>query len=421
MEFTEEHAKRLLSKEWLAKSDPATSTPYLMKYDCSVAEQTCCWLVTDTKTVWAEAIGSSQIARRWRSLNLLAPLPFTKPAQEDAWRDYILDLLSKAHTIGGVADLTFELVETRYSDLGFESECEAFKWRWEANALGQKWSSEIISRHLVLPLISLTHLSFASADAMSAVPDVEVEKAVDKLGRTARRTIDTHIKNAISKPRVSTSIRRMTAMFNFVQDLPPVTSTAETPLLQVEQFETEKLTLPPNETKEPEHDNPPTLSSAPARGNNNRERNLPLEPQAQSSSKPAHQSDSATESEGDVEAMDTSRNNKREMQTNISAAAALKETPEHSQLRQTRTSQSPAPLGIPSTSKPPPPAASDSDSSPHRPLKKAKARARASSDEDSEEERKKRVAHLKGSGSNATGGVKRGGTRQPIKRGGKRF
>lgn len=58
---------------------------------------------------------------------------------------------------------------------------------------------------------------------------------------------------------------------------------------------------------------------------------------------------------------------------------------------------------------------SDPDSSPLRSAKKAKT---SFSDEDSEEERRQRVAQLK-SGSGA-GAAKRG-TKQPIKRGGKRF
>ena len=44
-------------------------------------------------------------------------------------------------------------------------------------------------------------------------------KAVDKIGRTARRTVDTHIRNVFAKPRVATTMRRMTAMFNFSPDL----------------------------------------------------------------------------------------------------------------------------------------------------------------------------------------------------------
>jgi hypothetical protein len=44
-------------------------------------------------------------------------------------------------------------------------------------------------------------------------------QAVDKVGRTARRAADTHLKNALAKPRVATSLRRMTAIFSFATDL----------------------------------------------------------------------------------------------------------------------------------------------------------------------------------------------------------
>ncbi|KAG5652327.1 hypothetical protein H0H81_005395 [Sphagnurus paluster] len=61
---------------------------------------------------------------------------------------------------------------------------------------------------------------------------------------------------------------------------------------------------------------------------------------------------------------------------------------------------------------------SDSEGSPIRPTKKQRTPVKdSSSDDDSEAKRKRRVAQLK-NGSGA--GVKRG-TRQPIKRGGKRF
>lgn len=61
---------------------------------------------------------------------------------------------------------------------------------------------------------------------------------------------------------------------------------------------------------------------------------------------------------------------------------------------------------------------SDLESPPHRPVKKAKPQASTSSDEESEGERKNRVPQLK---SGNTGASKTRGTRQPIKRGGKRF
>lgn len=43
-------------------------------------------------------------------------------------------------------------------------------------------------------------------------------KAADKVGRSARRMVDTHMKNVLSKPLVATTMRRMTAMFNFLPD-----------------------------------------------------------------------------------------------------------------------------------------------------------------------------------------------------------
>jgi hypothetical protein len=63
---------------------------------------------------------------------------------------------------------------------------------------------------------------------------------------------------------------------------------------------------------------------------------------------------------------------------------------------------------------------SDSESSPARPAKKPKKQVITSSDDDSEEDRKRRVAQLKSGMGGGAEGVKRG-TRQPIKRGGKRF
>jgi hypothetical protein len=40
-------------------------------------------------------------------------------------------------------------------------------------------------------------------------------QAVDRVGRTARRSMDTHIRNVFSQPRTCTSIRRLSALFAF--------------------------------------------------------------------------------------------------------------------------------------------------------------------------------------------------------------
>jgi hypothetical protein len=56
-----------------------------------------------------------QLARRWRSLNRLAPEESTSGSTEDRWREQTLQLLSDAHTIGGIAELSFQVVESQYS------------------------------------------------------------------------------------------------------------------------------------------------------------------------------------------------------------------------------------------------------------------------------------------------------------------
>jgi hypothetical protein len=55
------------------------------------------------------------MARRWRDCNLASPEPFEESDDEDLWRDKTLELLSKAHTIGGIADFTLETVVSNYS------------------------------------------------------------------------------------------------------------------------------------------------------------------------------------------------------------------------------------------------------------------------------------------------------------------
>ena len=37
-------------------------------------------------------------------------------------------------------------------------------------------SAEVISKHLIMPLISVTHLAFTSADAVSEISETDLEK-----------------------------------------------------------------------------------------------------------------------------------------------------------------------------------------------------------------------------------------------------
>jgi hypothetical protein len=61
-------------------------------------------------------------------------------------------------------------------DFAFELECDAFKWRWETCFLGHKTSAEIVSKHLIMPLISVNYLAFSSADPVSELSESDLEK-----------------------------------------------------------------------------------------------------------------------------------------------------------------------------------------------------------------------------------------------------
>ena len=112
-------------------------------------------------------------------------------------------------------------------------------FRWETNSAGPRISAEVISRQIIMPLMSTAYLAFSSPSSVGEMSESDLEtvseakplitrqmirsglhaQVVDKLGRAARRTPGMHARNAISKPRLATAIRRMTAMLNFLVEL----------------------------------------------------------------------------------------------------------------------------------------------------------------------------------------------------------
>ncbi|KAI5982267.1 hypothetical protein EDD15DRAFT_2325177 [Pisolithus albus] len=397
-DFSEEHSKLLLSKEWLVKVDAQTSKPYLFKFYSSSVDLTCCFVITDTKKTWAEVLNSNQFARRWRECNERISSPFPDDDAEEAWRTRNLEMLSRAHTLGTVSDLSFELAESKKADLAFELGCDTFKWRWDTIFVGHKASADILSQHLIMPLISVNHLAFSTPDVVGDLGAEDLEKAIDKIGRTARRTVDTHIKNALSKPRLATSLRRMTAVFNFISDLPKITTAIEATPLQPREL-TPRLsaqTEPSRSTGDyVTHNTTDIRGDLKSEGKHIR---------VQSPITADVDMGSATESESDRHPSTLGSRQSRDK----SPVA----TSQHS-LTIPSKAPSPVPSGAQSRTATKLPLSSDTDSSPHRPAKKS--RPSPASDEDSEEERKKLAAQIK------SGAASIRGTRQPLRRGGRRF
>ena len=101
-----------------------------------------------------------------------------------------------------------------------------------------------------MPLISLAHVSFYSADPVSELEENDLEKVradgeqkivrslssnthvtyscsmfffhsvcllklVDKIGRSARRSVDIHVRQTMGRPRIATTLQRVSSLFAF--------------------------------------------------------------------------------------------------------------------------------------------------------------------------------------------------------------
>ncbi|PFH53070.1 hypothetical protein AMATHDRAFT_1499 [Amanita thiersii Skay4041] len=375
---------------------PSPSTFVPVKFYVSTIDLSCVLMITDTKLVWAEALSSHQFARRWRHCNPHSSPEFSNPEDEDSWRTSHLELLTKAHTLGAVADLYFQVVQSDYSDFAFQLEYDRFKWRWETCFIGPKRSAEVISKHIIFPLISLSHMAFSSSEALNGMSDEDVEKAVDKAGRTARRSVDTHIKNALSKPRLATTIRRMSAVYNFTPDLPPVNSTAETP----------DLNLPEPRRKIPAARSPSDFHMLSPKPNTS-EFDKPTVPSSENK-------DSETEPEPDVEPIQVKDTLFTESPRTASPFRRASRSPKLSGIQPFSRTHTPAP-GPSRASE----TADSSHSSQERLVKKHKGSVAAEGEDDESDTGQQKHLGQSKDGSESVH-VKRL-VRQPIKRGGKRF
>ena len=59
-------------------------------------------------------LSSKRFVRRWRECNKRISSPLLDDEEEVAWRTRNLDLLSRAHTLGGLSDLSFEVVDSKF-------------------------------------------------------------------------------------------------------------------------------------------------------------------------------------------------------------------------------------------------------------------------------------------------------------------
>jgi hypothetical protein len=86
------------------------------------------------------------------------------------------------------------------------------------DSVGHQLSSNILSKHLIIPLIVTTGFAFAAASEIPLIdqPATQLQGDLDRISKTAKRNPLLNIVQALKRPRLTTSLRRVTAVMNDV-------------------------------------------------------------------------------------------------------------------------------------------------------------------------------------------------------------
>lgn len=150
-------------------------------------------------------LNTQRLIRRWQALNPSTSPPDLPPpeAKREQWIDAIVQCLADSHTLGGMDDMSIEIESSPYAvcacvygvqihtddeqDLCVALGGDGFKWRWDACIVPPKLAAEVLSNHLILPLVSTVHLAFTSTEPLGEMPESELEKV--RLAETSVRSI----------------------------------------------------------------------------------------------------------------------------------------------------------------------------------------------------------------------------------------
>jgi len=64
---------------------------------------------------------------------------------------------------------------TNWKDFAFELRLEDLIFRWETNSAGPRISADVISRQIIMPLMSTAHLAFSSPNSVGEMSESDLE------------------------------------------------------------------------------------------------------------------------------------------------------------------------------------------------------------------------------------------------------
>ncbi|CAE6522152.1 unnamed protein product [Rhizoctonia solani] len=209
MEISDDQLTRLKRCPWLPGVHPESKLGFLMKFYADPEKEECYILVTDTVKVWAEAVQGRHISHR----SPLAPHPRTEKQERRFIRE-ILQLIHAAHQLCRIGDMEIVAEEGgKCADLLLTITTPTLHWEWRTFALHPSHASQVLSKHLILPM--LTHMSISTL--FGAGFDLETfTRQLDKTSKTARITMHTHLRAVFSKPIVACGLVRIAQIWEHV-------------------------------------------------------------------------------------------------------------------------------------------------------------------------------------------------------------
>ncbi|KAG8747110.1 hypothetical protein FRC12_014145 [Ceratobasidium sp. 428] len=230
MEISDRQLEQLLRVPWLSVADNEGKKAYLLKFFASPEDVSCYVLITDTRHVWAEVLQGRHISRRADQLDPPAPnsLTFNRTEkQERRFRRQLLDQLNSVHSLNKLDELEVEVQADGghlHADLCMKIITPNLTWQWNGFALHPSHAADVLSKHFINPIVTLLTVALATPQPAGDMTPEDIQKHLDKTGKTARAVQHSQFRALFKKPVVACGIPRISQILVSVQeyDLHPI-------------------------------------------------------------------------------------------------------------------------------------------------------------------------------------------------------
>ncbi|QRV77098.1 hypothetical protein RhiJN_05113 [Ceratobasidium sp. AG-Ba] len=219
-EFTQASANKLAGIPWSLKTttSPDSSgreTCYFFKFISDMAENTCCFMITDTISVWAEVLDSKHTSHRARHAHSARgsskrgfALPYHDVDEESDWRRGVVRTLGEVHENAMDGGVEFEVKNSEVADLSvyLSDTLRDFHWRWDVMSVG-RIAAPILSRQLFMPMVTLATVMSNLSQSIEDASEASLKTIAERKASTAKVMPAHHLRGFLSRPAVQTTLK----------------------------------------------------------------------------------------------------------------------------------------------------------------------------------------------------------------------